>query len=135
MLSRGENMKKKQVYIFSGIGMAIVFAIAYYLSALLENGMDLEFMGRRLEQIKQHPIANYWNQTTPLFLLLGFAVGIFLMAYMLQQSGNFRFGQEYGTAKWGNIKALNRKLAETDERENHILSEHLRVSYNPKNPT
>ena len=132
MLSRGENMKKKQVYIFSGIGMAIVFAIAYYLSALLENGMDLEFMGRRLEQIKQHPIANYWNQTTPLFLLLGFAVGIFLMAYMLQQSGNFRFGQEYGTAKWGNIKALNRKLAETDERENHILSEHLRVSYNPK---
>ena len=125
-------MKKKQVYIFSGIGMAIVFAIAYYLSALLENGMDLEFMGRRLEQIKQHPIANYWNQTTPLFLLLGFAVGIFLMAYMLQQSGNFRFGQEYGTAKWGNIKALNRKLAETDERENHILSEHLRVSYNPK---
>ena len=64
-------MKKKQVYIFSGIGMLLVFVIAYYLSALLENGMDLEFMERRLEEIQSHPIANYWNRTTPLFFTAG----------------------------------------------------------------
>lgn len=125
-------MKKKQVYVLFTGAMVFILIIAYYLSAMFEQGLDLKFIIYRTEELRRYPFKSYWNEGTPLFLMLGFAIGIFLLAYMFQQAGNFRFGQEYGTAKWGNIKVLNRRLAETDERENHILSENLRVSYNPQ---
>lgn len=125
-------MKKKQVYVLFTGAMVFILIIAYYLSAMFEQGLDLKFIIYRAEELRRYPFKSYWNEGTPLFLMLGFAIGIFLLAYMFQQAGNFRFGQEYGTAKWGNIKVLNRRLAEADERENHILSENLRVSYNPQ---
>lgn len=125
-------MKKKQVYLFSACALLVILGICYYISAFFVKGMDLQYMADTADKIAKNPFANYWNKNTPLFLLLGVAAGVCILAYMLQLSGNFRFGQEYGTAKWGNIKALNRRLAEKEEQNNHILSEHLRVSYDPK---
>lgn len=125
-------MKKKQVWIFSGIMLCVFLILFYYLSALLYGGLDLAAIPKRADRILGDPFANYWNDNTPLFLMLGIAVGIFVIAYMLQLTGNFMFGREYGSAKWGNIKAINRRLAEPEEQENHILSESLRMSYHPK---
>lgn len=125
-------MKKKQAAIFSGVLLFIILIAAYYLSAVLEKGIDVAAVLEQAGKIRKDPFADYWNANTPLFLLLGVGVGIWQIAYILQLTGNFMFGREYGSAKWGNIKAINKRLAEPEEQENHILSENLRMSYNPK---
>lgn len=125
-------MKKKQAAIFSGVLLFIILIAAYYLSAVLEKGIDVAAVLEQAGRIREDPFADYWNANTPLFFLLGVGVGIWLIAYILQLTGNFMFGREYGSAKWGNIKAINKRLAEPEEQENHILSENLRMSYNPK---
>lgn len=124
-------MKKKQAYIFAGILSVMILVICYYLSAACSEGMELTTLPERLQDIYEHPFRNYWNARTPLFLVLGVVIDLQVTAYIIQQTGNFRFGQEYGTAKWGKIKAINRRLAEKEESNNHILSENLRVSYDP----
>ena len=47
------------------------------------------------------PYCQLLESDNPLFLLLGFAIGIFLMAYMLQQSGNFRVRSGIRDCKMG----------------------------------
>lgn len=124
-------MKKKQAYMFAGILSVMILVICYYLAAACSEGIELAALPERLQDICEHPFRNYWTGRTPLFLVLGVVIDLQVTAYIIQQTGNFRFGQEYGTARWGKIKAINRRLAEEEESNNHILSEHLRVSYDP----
>lgn len=125
-------MKRKQAYIFSTIMLLILLVCCYYLSAIFCEGLDLGIVRERIQMVKLHPFANYWNHTTPLFFLLGFTAELFILAYTIQMTGNFMFGREYGSARWGKIKSINRRLADPKEQENHILSDRLRVSYDPR---
>lgn len=125
-------MKKKQAWIFSALVSVLVLVVCYYLSAVFQEGVDIFQFDIRLEEIKSEPFKDYWNDRTPLFLMLGVAISFIITSYVITQTGNFMFGQEYGTAKWGNIKKINKRLAEKEEQNNHILSKKLRVSYNPK---
>lgn len=125
-------MKQKQAYIFSGILSVGVLIICYYLAAVFAEDMDLASLAERMQYIYEHPFRNYWNNRTLLFLALGAVADLQITAYIIQQTGNFMFGKEYGSSKWGKIKAINKRIAEKIESENHILSKSLRMSYNPQ---
>ena len=52
----------------------------------------------------------------------GLAVGIFLSSRR-----NYRRGEEHGSAKWGDPRAVNKKYRDKDQFQNRIFTQHVRM--------
>lgn len=63
-----------------------------------------------------------------IFLLIYFlAIGIFISTRK-----NYRFGEENGSAKWGNPKKINKKYSQLPKSNNIILTQNVRIGINDK---
>lgn len=97
-----------------------------------EPGMNLiDFMGR-FAVVVEHPFAISWTPHTPKFMLgalvaYGCAIGVYYATRL-----NRRPGEEHGSAKWGNVRELDRKYRDRDPENNVILSQHLKMGLNGK---
>ena len=113
--------------VLGGIGVVWLGAVMAYA---YEDGMDLvELMGC-FAVVVEHPFAIEWKPHTPVFMVG--AVGLYLCAVMLYYSTrqNRRPGEEHGSAKWGNVKTLNRKYRDKQPENNVILTQNLSMSLN-----
>jgi len=63
---------------------------------------------------------------------------IFLFAYalcigiILSSQHNYRKGIEYGSAKWGDVRAVNGKYADKKSSENKIMTQNVKISLNSR---
>lgn len=114
-----------------------IFSIAIlYLAALAawayEDGMNLFDFMDAFNHALNYPWQIGWKTHTPKFLfgaMLLYACGIGLY-YSNRQ--NRRPGEEHGSARWGNVRELNRKYRDKDPTRNVILSMHLKMSLNAR---
>ena len=102
--------------------LAAIAAYAY------EDGMNLfQWMGR-FSQVLERPFAIGWTPYTlkcMLGSLLLYGCGI---ALYYSSRENRRPGEEYGSAKWGNPKELNRKYMDHQHKDaNIILTQRVRL--------
>ena len=102
--------------------LAAIAAYAY------EDGMNLfQWMGR-FSQVLERPFAIGWTPYTLKYMLgslLLYGCGI---ALYYSSRENRRPGEEYGSAKWGSPKELNRKYMDHQHKEaNIILTQHVRL--------
>jgi len=102
--------------------LAAIAAYAY------EDGMNLfQWMGR-FSQVLERPFAIDWTPHTlkcMLGSLLLYGCGI---ALYYSSRENRRPGEEYGSAKWGNPKELNRKYMDHQHKDaNIILTQRVRL--------
>ena len=115
-------------WIFLGI---IALYVGYLVSGIfIEGKPTLETISGSLEHVFRNPIKNYWNAMTPKCLLA--AIIIWMIAFLnhLTRQGNYMPGQEYGTARWKNIKKFNRQFEDKDSPDNNrILTDKARISY------
>lgn len=61
---------------------------------------------------------------TVLFFLAVYGGGI---AVWCLTKRNYRKGEEYGSARWGNVRRINRKYAQLPEEQNKLLTQHIRI--------
>lgn len=112
------------------------FPVVLWLGALAASayreGMNLlDWMGSFAAAL-EHPLRLAWTSHTPAFLLGAaalYAGGIFLY-YSTRQ--NRRPGEEQGSARWGSVRALDKKYRDRNPEKNVILSQHLRMSLDGK---
>ena len=102
--------------------LAAIAAYAY------EDGMNLfQWMGR-FSQVLERPFSIGWTPYTLKYMLgslLLYGCGI---ALYYSSRENRRPGEEYGSAKWGSPKELNRKYMDHQHKEaNIILTQHVRL--------
>jgi len=102
--------------------LAAIAAYAY------EDGMNLfQWMGR-FSQVLERPFSIGWTPHTLKFMLgslLLYGCGI---ALYYSSRENRRPGEEYGSAKWGNPKELNRKYMDHQHKDaNIILTQRVRL--------
>lgn len=102
--------------------LAAIAAYAY------EDGMNLfQWMGR-FSQMLERPFAIGWTPYTLNYMLgslLLYGCGI---ALYYSSRENRRPGEEYGSAKWGNPKELNRKYMDHQHKDaNIILTQRVRL--------
>ena len=64
---------------------------------------------------------------TVLIFLLSYAMGI---GIYISTRKHYRRGEEHGSAKWGNVKKINRRYREKRFTKNKLLTMHVRISYN-----
>lgn len=95
-------------------------------------GMNfIDFMGRFAVAVER-PFSISWTPQTPRFMLA--ALALYGCAVCLYESTrlNRRPGEEHGSARWGSVRALDRKYRSRDPEGNVILSQHLRMGLNGK---
>lgn len=68
----------------------------------------------------------YYTPQTPRFLLLGTALYVVVAIVVTSDQKNTRPGEEHGSARWGNVFALNRKYVDKAG-PNLLLTRHFRI--------
>lgn len=101
---------------------AAIAAYAY------EDGMNLfQWMGR-FSQVLERPFAIGWTAHTLKFMLAGLLLYGCGIALYYSSRENRRPGEEYGSAKWGAPKALNKKYMDHRHKDaNIILTQRVRL--------
>ena len=109
-----------------GIIPVIWFAllVAPYLSSGLMGILD------GVPEAMNHPfsirLCGDSVKTVFIFLLsYGMGIGIYLST-----KKHYRRGEEHGSAKWGNVKKINRRYKEKRFTKNKLLTMHVQISYN-----
>ena len=72
------------------------------------------------------PLPIQWTNQTPRFLLLGTALYAVVAIVITSDRKNTRPGKEHGSARWGDVFALNRKYADKTG-PNLLLTRHFRI--------
>ena len=101
----------------------IVVWLGVLASDCCEEGVKLtEFLSLFSEQL-QHPFRLSLNGYTVRCVFAALCIYALAVGYYYTSKGNKRTGEEYGSAKWGDAAALNRKYR--DKNNNIILSQHI----------
>ena len=100
-------------------------AIAAYA---YEDGMNLfKWMGR-FSQVLERSLSIGWTAHTPKFMLVSLIIYAFGIALYYSSRENRRPGEEYGSARWGDPRALCRKYMDHQHKEaNIILTQRVRL--------
>lgn len=112
--------------------LPIVLWLGALASTAYQEGMNLFSWMESFSQALEHPLTLRWDTHTPAFLLGAMALyagGIFFY-YSTRQ--NRRPGEEQGSARWGSVRALDKKYRDRNPEKNVILSQHLRMSLDGK---
>ena len=102
--------------------LAAIAAYAY------EDGMNLfQWMGR-FSQMLERPFSIGWTAHTLKFMLMSLLLYGCGIALYYSSRENRRPGEEYGSAKWGDPKELNRKYMDRQHKDaNIILTQRVRL--------
>lgn len=110
---------------------ALLVLPVLWLAALLasgyEEGMNLIDLMAVFPALMEHPFAIRWTPHTLKFLLIGLAVYGLAAALYFSASENRRPGEEHGSARWGNVRQLNKKYRDKNPDNNVILTKHLQM--------
>ncbi len=86
-----------------------------------------QWMGR-FSQVLERPFSIGWTPHTPKFMLVSLIIYAFGIALYYSGRENRRPGEEYGSAKWGDPKALCQKYMDHQHKEaNIILTQRVRL--------
>lgn len=101
----------------------IVVWLGILASDCCGEGIKLtEFLSLFSERL-QHPFRLSLNEYTVRCVFAALCMYALAVGYYYTSKGNKRTGEEYGSAKWGDATALNRKYR--DKNNNIILSQHI----------
>lgn len=121
------NMKQKLNFQQAALLWAACSIIVVWLGILASDccgeGVKLtEFLSLFSERL-QHPFRLSLNVYTVRCVFVALCMYALAVGYYYTSKGNKRTGEEYGSAKWGDAAALNRKYR--DKNSNIILSQHI----------
>ena len=114
------------VLTFILIGTICVIWLALVLAPYMNNGL-ISFLSQ-ISEVDYFNITFSNNSIKIVFLFL--LVYFLCITYYLSTRKNYRRKVEYGSAKWGNIKNINRKYKQSPVSNNLILTSQVRFSLN-----
>lgn len=111
-------------------GMLPVVWLGIVIAPVCEEGL-LQMILTLTDAI-YHPMNLSWSKDTLrciffLLLLYGLAWGMYLSS-----KGNYRRKEEYGSAKWGSVYRVNRKYADRNYCDNHLLTQNVSMGLDGK---
>ena len=118
-------MKKIHPIVWAILCLPVVY-FAMVTASVYIPGENIFALLERISTMVRRPDLLRWTAYTPRFLL------VFLLLYgggvllYYADHENRRPGEEYGSAKWGNARELNKRYAERDGK-NVILTKHVSI--------
>ena len=120
----------KAGFIFSAFGIIPVVWLAMLTAPYVSGGL-VEIM-RNLPTAVSNPFQITVCEDsvkTVLIFLLAYGMGI---GICLSTRRNYRRGEEHGSAKWGDAKALNKKYRDKNPSANKLLTQNVRIGLDGK---
>lgn len=110
------------------IGLPFVVWAALLVAPYWNGGLPELFwnMGKIINQ----PFAIQICEDTKQCVLILLSAYVLMFGIILSSRKNYRHGEEYGSAKWGNVWAVNRKYRNRKFADNKILTNGVRISLN-----
>lgn len=121
------NKKRKQLqFLFGGLFFLALY-VGYCIGTL--GKINPANVMSEIRQALFSPLPFRITELTGTSILMSLILWLFAYTYCLGSIKNYRFEEEYGTARFAEPEELNKKLEnKKDLKENKILSEHLRMS-------
>ncbi len=105
----------KITYFGITIGAIASAYVLYVLNGVWSKGMDITTFTDTFLFALQHPSRNYYNTNTDKAIVYGLIIyGMAVLMYLTNKR-KLMIGKEYGTAKFANIKMVNKRLADKDK--------------------
>lgn len=120
-------MKRQQMVLPWVLLVIPVLWLAALLASGYKDGMTLFDLMAVFPTLMEKPFAIHWTPHTLKFLLIGLAVYGYAVTLYFSASENRRPGEEHGSARWGNVRQLNRKYRDKAPENNVILTQHLQM--------
>ena len=121
--------KKSPSIIIVIVGAVFVAYAGYLVNGAWTTGININDFINKLNQILAQPFNNYYKGYTTVKAVLS-ALLIYAVALTMYYTSkrNMMPGKEYGTARFADIRMVNKALADKDESKNRILSNNVRMS-------
>ena len=122
---------KKPLWIGVAVfGWLVIIWVSFLVAPTLGGG--LSSIIPKLSEALSNPFYLVWNDNTLTTLfVLSLIYGLSILIYHYTKP-NFRRREEHGSAKWGEVKEINKRYQQKPKDSNKILSQHLSIGYNAK---
>ena len=119
----------KGYYVFLFIiGLIIVIWFSLLISPILDKGLLKIIFG--LFKSIEKPFDISWNSNSINAIIIFAGLYILIILYLLATKRNYRKNEEHGSAKWGNVKAINKKYMQKPFSSNKILTKKVCIGFN-----
>ena len=123
-----KNDDEQSSLILAVIGIIPVIWFALLVAPYLSSGLMGILDG--VPEAMNHPFSIRLcgdSVKTVLIFWLSYGMGI---GIYISTKKHYRRGEEHGSAKWGNVKKINRRYKEKRFTKNKLLTMHVQISYN-----
>ena len=118
--------KDKQVeLVFYFVGAVFIAWLSVLVAPCIHEGLFVAII--YLNEAMNSPFSFELCQDTLKCILISESIYSFSYLTYYYNRKNYRRNEEYGSAKWANNKAVNKKYAEKDYYSNKILSQNVRI--------
>ena len=107
-----------------------VLYLAVLAAGVYKDGMNLFQFMSVFPDAMNHPFDIHLTRHTVKFMLGSLVIYAGAITMIYSSHANKRPGEEHGSAKWGNVRELNKKYRDKDPSRNVILTKHLCMSLN-----
>ena len=121
---------KKNGIIFIIVGLILIIWLAILLAPFVNKG--LFYIISEFSNIINNPFNITWCNDSLRTILVLVMIYMLLIAMYVFNDKNYRKGIEYGSAKWGNSKVINKKYLQLPIESNKILTNNIQIGYNSK---
>lgn len=105
-----------------------VLWLAVALAQARSEAGNLAQMMEILSGLASAPFSVHWTENAPKLVLIVSILYPMCVIYYLTEQADLRPGAEYGTARWGNAKSLNRKYQDRRHlRSNYLFTQNVRM--------
>ena len=123
-----KNADKTLWLILGLFGLLVPVWLAVLIAPTLGGGLTV--MIPKMGGAFRHPFSFTWcTATLPCILIFTVIYGLVLIVYHYTKP-NYRRREEHGSARWGDVKELNKKYHQKPEENNKILTQNLSIGYN-----
>ena len=126
-------MKKdshKEEIIFLGILVIPIIWMAIIIAPYNHEGLINALS--KISNALDNPFSITWCNETPKTIFIFLLLYLISIGVYLSSLKNYRRKEEYGSAKWGNTKQVNKKYADPNYLDNKLLSQNVRIGLNGK---
>ena len=110
------------------IGELFTIYVSYVLNGVWNTNGDIVLTLNKFNAAIKNPFGHYYNANTLRAVIYGSLIyGMAVLMYVTSRR-NLMHGKEYGTARFADIRMVNKALADKDESKNRILSNNVRMS-------
>lgn len=118
-------MKKIKPIVWAILCLPVLYA-AIAAAAAYEQDTNLFDLMARFNEVLKHPALLRWTAYTPKCIIGALACYGLAVTLYYSDHENRRPGEEYGSAKWGNARELNKRYADRDGK-NVILTKRVSI--------